>query len=143
MFKPLFKSVKQADISSSGVFKYITIEVTFKGETDYFVRGYKDYDFHLQNMDHFVKELKQYFKDSKGEISKKGSAIEEIKFDIDGLPMRFRCIGGGRLQHNYKKIHILGYSQTYGAVDHNIAIKILKRVTGYPSENFSSTNEGY
>lgn len=36
---------------------------------------------------------------------------------------KFKCLGGGRIEHNYKghKCFIYGYSQSFGRIDHKIA----------------------
>ncbi len=36
---------------------------------------------------------------------------------------KFKCLGGGRIEHNYKghKCFIYGYSQSFGKIDHKLA----------------------
>ena len=50
--------------------------------------------------------------------------------------IEFVCLGGGRIEHNYKgaKMSIYGYSKTYGHVDHTIAKEIITKNLGYKSE---------
>ena len=46
---------------------------------------------------------------------------------------KFKCLGGGRIEHNYKghKCFIYGYSQSFGRVDHKIAQSLISKALGY------------
>ena len=65
---------------------------------------------------------------------------------FDSLKAVFTCLGGGRIEHSSKdqKIHIYGYSKTYGGkVDHNISLDLVRKITNYPAQNYTQSPEGY
>uniref|UniRef100_A0A0K0EEC1 Sex-regulated protein janus-B n=1 Tax=Strongyloides stercoralis TaxID=6248 RepID=A0A0K0EEC1_STRER len=112
-------TIKNVDIDPSGIFKYILIEATDKAtkESKMIVRGYGDCPYHADILDN-VKEKET--KDAK-----------------------FKCVGGGRINHDKdnKNILVYGYSVGYGKADHQISVDILKKE--YPDYNITFSNEGY
>ncbi|CEF70530.1 14 kDa phosphohistidine phosphatase [Strongyloides ratti] len=112
-------TIKDVDIDPSGVFKYILIEATDKAtrESKMIVRGYGKCPYHADILDS-VKEKET--KDSK-----------------------FKCVGGGRINHDNdnKKILVYGYSVGYGKADHQITVDILKK--DYPEYKIEFSDEGY
>uniref|UniRef100_A0A0N5A2X2 Sex-regulated protein janus-B n=1 Tax=Parastrongyloides trichosuri TaxID=131310 RepID=A0A0N5A2X2_PARTI len=112
-------TIKDVHIDQSGVFKYILIEATDKEtkEKKMIVRGYKHCPYHADILDE-VKEKET--KDAK-----------------------FKCVGGGRINHDSenKSILVYGYSVGYGKADHQISVDILKK--DYPEYTISYSNEGY
>lgn len=86
--KNLLSKLPQVTLSPEGVFKYILIEVTYKGEKLEFVRGNAGLPYHADNFDAFVKEF------------------DTQKFEFDGQILRantnitVECPGGGRVKHS-------------------------------------------
>ncbi len=58
---------------------------------------------------------------------------------------KFKCLGGGRIQHNHKgnKCFIYGYSKSFGRVDHKIAQGLVAEALGYKLEEITTSQEGY
>uniref|UniRef100_A0A0K0F9U1 Sex-regulated protein janus-B n=1 Tax=Strongyloides venezuelensis TaxID=75913 RepID=A0A0K0F9U1_STRVS len=112
-------TIKNVDIDPSGVFKYILIEATDKStkESKMIVRGYGNCPYHADILDN-VKE-------------------KETK------DVKFRCVGGGRINHDKdrKNILVYGYSVGYGKADHQVSVDILKK--DYPDYDITFSNEGY
>ena len=86
--KTILTSLPQVTLSPEGVFKYILIQVEFKGETVEFVRGDQALEYHSQNFDKFVKE----FNDRKLEID---GVILKANHNVE-----VKCPGGGRVKHS-------------------------------------------
>lgn len=104
-------------IDPEGTFKYILLE----GKTPnniklILVRGYEECPYHSDIYDKTVAELKCKEKDLK-------------------------CLGGGRIKREDKKIHVYGYSQGYGKADHTITVDLLKKA--YSDSEITWSDEGY
>lgn len=86
--KTLLSKLPQVALSPEGVFKYILIQVSHKGETIEFVRGHASLEYHAQNFDRFVKEF------------------NDAKLMLNGEPLKanhnveVKCPGGGRVKHS-------------------------------------------
>jgi len=65
------------------------------------------------------------------------------KFHQFGLG--YECIGGGRINHDSKnqKIHIYGYSVSFGQANHKLTQELLTRKYNYPEGNITWSNAGY
>lgn len=116
-------NIEQADIDSSGVFKYVLIRVHSREKGDDsevdIVRGYATAEFHADIYDKVSEEL-------------------ERSGDLD-----CECIGGGRIKHDAqeKKIHVYGYSVGFGRANHAVTTEKLK--VRYPDYEVTWSNEGY
>lgn len=116
-------NIQQADIDSSGVFKYVLIRVHSKEEGDDsevdIVRGYSWAEFHADIYEKVAEELEK-----------------------DGH-LDCECVGGGRIKHDAqaKKIHVYGYSMGFGRANHAVTKEKLE--ARYPDYEVTWDNEGY
>jgi hypothetical protein len=115
-------------ISPEGIFKYILIEAKdmcdiFEPPT-YFIRGDTKHGYHANNFEAFIDELI-----ARGFSLAKTNYCGMRKYEMNkgGEYFTFECLGGGRIEHNYKgtKCFIYGYSQSYGPADHSIAQRMI------------------
>uniref|UniRef100_A0A915D904 Sex-regulated protein janus-B n=1 Tax=Ditylenchus dipsaci TaxID=166011 RepID=A0A915D904_9BILA len=108
----------KVDIDPSGVFKYILIKVSSKDSdsSQLIVRGYARCSYHADIYD-------------------------EVKAGAS-CSLKFKCLGGGRINHEPAKKNILvyGYSQGFGRADHQKAVNLLKGQ--YPDYSISFSNDG-
>jgi hypothetical protein len=110
-------------ITPKGIFKYVLITAHaehngHKSSLD-FVRGSDKREYHQENFEDFLEEVK-----SKGFVIKKKNLNRgDFTAEHGQMKVNFKCPGGGRIEHNYegKKCHIYGYSKSFGKVDHTIA----------------------
>ncbi|CAJ0594044.1 unnamed protein product [Cylicocyclus nassatus] len=107
-------NVPDVDIDSSGTFKYILIKCTDDSsrEEKHIVRGYARCEYH----DGIFKEVEK--------------AI--------GSECNLKCVGGGKIKHEDKKITVFGESQGFGKADHSITVGILKK--RYPDYNITQSD---
>lgn len=120
-------SIPIVDIDSSGVFKYVLIEVTGNdGDPDdlssevskLLVRGYAWAKYHA-------------------------NIYDKIEEEVRSIGLDAQCLGGGRIKHNPEKkaLKVYGYSYGFGRADHTKTVEALK--TKYPDYDITWTNEGY
>ena len=88
-----------------------------------FVRGDRQLEYHKENFVKFMNEVKGLG----FEVGKKNASEGRFEASKGGYKIRFKCLGGGRIEHNYegKKCFIYGYSQSYGSVQHLIAQELI------------------
>lgn len=122
--------VRDVDIDSSGVFKYILLKVTIPNQEGQFedkliVRGYGECPYHADINDKVTEELQK---------------LKSSKILSD---WRSKVLGGGRINHDpeTKSIKVYGYSQGYGKADHQLSVSILKKK--YLDYIISFSDEGY
>lgn len=130
MSTALIPQVRDVDIDSNGVFKYILLKVTSpnqdgKLEEKMIVRGYAECPYHSDINDKVTEELQKL---------KSSQAIRD---------WRSKVLGGGRISHDpeTKSIKVYGYSQGYGKADHQLTVDILKKT--YPEYKLEYSDEGY
>jgi phosphohistidine phosphatase len=142
----LYKSFPPVKIDE-GVFKYIIIKGTWhtkariSDEEIYFIRGWKDLEFHADNFARFRKEFEN--SDIVDKIAVTNEKKENVKL-VDGVI--FECPGGGRIDHkpNDKTVFIYGYSQSFGRGDHTLAKKMIEQAyPAYPADKITWSNDGY
>ncbi|CAK1601599.1 unnamed protein product [Parnassius mnemosyne] len=113
-------TIPKVDIDSSGIFKYILMNVYDKNKEEkppvIIVRGYKRCNYHSDIYDEVQEKLH---------------------------PLDCEVLGGGRISHDsdLKQIQIYGYSQGYGKADHDITAKIIKDF--YTDYTITTSDEGY
>jgi phosphohistidine phosphatase len=64
--------------------------------------------------------------------------------EIKSSGIEFKCVGGGRIQHDTvkKEILVYGHSYGFGRADHEMSVSLIKhKYSNYGSITFS--NEGY
>lgn len=86
--KQNLSTIPQVTLTPEGVFKYILINVNYKGETVEFVRGDSSCEYHADNFNKFVKEF-----DSK-KIEVNGEVISSTS------NTKISCPGGGTVKHS-------------------------------------------
>lgn len=111
-------NIQTAYIDPEGTFKYIQIKLNYLEESKIVVRGWKELEYHKQNLVKFRQ-------------------LEDLK-NVDS-----EAIGGGRIKIDpkSKSIFVYGYSQSYGLCDHSLTCELLK--TQYPDYSYSWSNDGY
>ncbi|KAL4493041.1 hypothetical protein ABPG72_020820 [Tetrahymena utriculariae] len=140
----LFKYVPQFYLDENGRFKYILIQLKFKDEILYFVRGEKKYNYHMENFEKFALDLRNCgLKFDQFEYEEED---DNIVCKVQNVPFQLVCVGGGRVEISQEKksLFIYGYSQSFGRADHTIALEISKQhLSNFPQQNFTWSNEGY
>ncbi|XP_075041466.1 14 kDa phosphohistidine phosphatase [Mixophyes fleayi] len=114
------EQVPAVDIDPSGVFKYVLIRVNIKEGSDEYkdiVRGYGWAEYHADIYDKVA-----------ADIEKTGV------YDCE-------CLGGGRISHSSKKIHIYGYSLGFGRARHAVSMELVK--AKYPDCEVTWSDDGY
>ena len=130
--KKLKKEIKKVKIDTDSIFKYVQIMILPKNPNDattgnekyMIVRGFKDCHEHS---DVFQKFYRQELKVNETLNNKYYTMLQ----------------GGGRIDHDSanKKISIYGYSNSFGAANHQVTQAILKET--YPDYDVKWSNEGY
>ena len=69
-----------------------------ENEPFYFIRGYKKLEFHAENYESFLKDLKK----TNLLTTKPKMTGKFINGEIKGMPVNFECVGGGRVDHSKK-----------------------------------------
>lgn len=100
-----------------GTHKYILIELRKGSESVIFIRSKRYAEYHRDILDKF-----------KGKLQ--GFRIQETDFLT---VTRVECLGGGRITFDGKKVHIYGYSKSYGQGDHDLAKKCIVEDLGIPA----------
>lgn len=67
-------------------------------EEFYFIRGYKKFEFHAENYEQFLADLKK----TNIVTMKPKMTGKFINSEINGIPVNFECVGGGRVDHSKK-----------------------------------------
>jgi len=118
-------SIPVVDIDSNGTFKYVLLKInkggsTNKGNAMYLVRGHCWADYHGDLVDECEREIRDSSKD-----------------------VQVECVGGGRIQHDCDRKHIIvyGYSVGYGQANHAVTCELLK--TYYDMYTIEWNNDGY
>ncbi|XP_011302384.1 14 kDa phosphohistidine phosphatase isoform X2 [Fopius arisanus] len=121
MSQPL-DAIADVDIDPNGVFKYILVQVHDDNnkQSKPIVRGYARCQWHADIYDEIGNELAKY---------RPGVDTE--------------CVGGGRINHNAEEkiIKVYGYSQGFGKADHEVSVRLLKKM--YPDYDITCSDEGY
>lgn len=82
----VLSTVQDVDIDFEGRFKYILIRISIGNAFKHIVRGYARCGFHAD-------------------------VLEEVEPELKAKGLKVSCKGGGRIEHQYKKISVYGYSQ--------------------------------
>lgn len=116
--KSKIDSIQDTLIDEDGVFKYIQIKIKSNEKEKIIIRGSKDLDYHMENLERF--------------IEKEGKGLDKVK-----------AIGGGRIEINKQKktIFIYGYSKSFGLCDHSLTQDLLSKT--YKEYSITWSNEGY
>jgi len=128
-----FKGFPKVELTDEGIFKYIHILVKLRPSNTIlsFVRGYIDLEYHAENLERFEKQIQQAI-----------LQLGDIKLD---QTFEIQCPGGGRVNHSKanRKLSIYGFSQSFGAANHDQVKDIVFEELGYPKANISVSYDGY
>lgn len=124
LMSALLDAIPDVDIDDSGKFKYVQIRVEHADQRKIIIRGYSFASYH----DNIVQHTK---------------AASLADLGAEGAQLRWKCIGGGRIQHDpvAKTLFVYGYSVSYGRCDHTVATKLLQ--ARYPDYTITWSNDGY
>ncbi|XP_062411972.1 si:dkey-51e6.1 [Sardina pilchardus] len=101
----VLNKVPDVEIDPDGKFKYILVRLKVKdGEAHKdIVRGTKSAEFH-------------------------NHIFEKVNPAMQALGLECVCLGGGKIEHQEKKLRVFGESTGYGKADHAVTVEKLKPV---------------